>query len=367
MSSVPIPDPTPLTREELHGALNSLRELMEARLTAVDKASVLFREDMTRIPTDTDRQITQLKELHEEKMLGVDTVSKETTKFVNTLVSRLTVSAAESVLGARVEATTANDALQRLLEAAMAASTKLADVRFAAQEVAISKTETAISTAMSSAQMAIDAAASSATAALVEVNAKSIMRYESGLAAAAAAELKLGERMESLRQLIDLRARMSETAVEKANEANEKRFESVNEFRTTLSDQARDFVTVAVLDARTSQLESLISGQDRLIRDLGTSTTTAITGLGTRITQRETAEASRREAKTDDHLTIGSVMGIIGGITAVLTFIAFMVFGTVGHGSSREPPVSAVAENAKRLDDLGARLDALQRNQSAVK
>lgn len=57
------PDPTPLTTLQLQREVASLKELVFTRLDAMDKAMELFNANITRVPTDTDKQISHLKEL----------------------------------------------------------------------------------------------------------------------------------------------------------------------------------------------------------------------------------------------------------------------------------------------------------------
>jgi hypothetical protein len=68
---VPIPDPTTLTTEQLSRELSGLREILTTRLDAMDRAAVLLNENVTRVPTDTDKQISHLKELHEERFSSI--------------------------------------------------------------------------------------------------------------------------------------------------------------------------------------------------------------------------------------------------------------------------------------------------------
>jgi hypothetical protein len=58
-------DPTILTTRQLVREIASLKELIFTRLDGMDKAISLFNENITRVPTDTDKQIQHLKELHE--------------------------------------------------------------------------------------------------------------------------------------------------------------------------------------------------------------------------------------------------------------------------------------------------------------
>ena len=69
--SRPVPDPTLLTTQQLLREMSNLREVIFTRLDAMDKAMDLFRENITRVPTDVDKQVGHLKALHEEKFMGV--------------------------------------------------------------------------------------------------------------------------------------------------------------------------------------------------------------------------------------------------------------------------------------------------------
>src|SRR5580658_2581696 len=68
---VPVPDPTLLTTEQLARGLTSLRELLEARIAAVEESAHHRYEDLRRVPTETDRQVAHLKELFNEKLGSV--------------------------------------------------------------------------------------------------------------------------------------------------------------------------------------------------------------------------------------------------------------------------------------------------------
>lgn len=70
-SSTPVPDPTLLTTEQLRLGLNNLRELLETRLTAMDKATDLFSANAARASIEADKQINHLKELHDERFRSI--------------------------------------------------------------------------------------------------------------------------------------------------------------------------------------------------------------------------------------------------------------------------------------------------------
>jgi hypothetical protein len=71
--SRPVPDPTRLTMEALQREASSLKELVFTRLTAMDKAVELFANNLNRVPTDVDKQVGNLKDLHNERFNRVDT------------------------------------------------------------------------------------------------------------------------------------------------------------------------------------------------------------------------------------------------------------------------------------------------------
>jgi hypothetical protein len=75
--SRPVPDPTLLTTEGIRREVGMLRELLETRLDGMDRAMALFQENITRVPTDVDKQVGHLKALHEEKFLSIEVQFRE--------------------------------------------------------------------------------------------------------------------------------------------------------------------------------------------------------------------------------------------------------------------------------------------------
>src|ERR1043165_1319156 len=68
----PIPDPTLLTTQQLQREISALKEIIFTRLDANDKAVQLLHEDVTRVPTDTDKAIAHLRELHDERFESIE-------------------------------------------------------------------------------------------------------------------------------------------------------------------------------------------------------------------------------------------------------------------------------------------------------
>jgi hypothetical protein len=82
-----------------------------------------------------------------------------------------------------------------------------------------------------------------------------------------ALEMLIDAKLTTLRTIIDLHAEKSVTllassdrAISKAEVATEKRFESVNEFRQTLSDQTKTFISKVEFEALRDTANTRISG-----------------------------------------------------------------------------------------------------------
>ena len=80
---MPVPDPTKLTTEQLRRELATLREIIETRLNAMDRATelasaqaVVAREELaqvrTRVRQETAAELGQLRELLEARLEGMD-------------------------------------------------------------------------------------------------------------------------------------------------------------------------------------------------------------------------------------------------------------------------------------------------------
>jgi hypothetical protein len=59
-------------RHDLEVKVRGLRRTIETRLDGMDKATDLLARDLRSVPTDTDKQVLQLKLLHEEKFRGLE-------------------------------------------------------------------------------------------------------------------------------------------------------------------------------------------------------------------------------------------------------------------------------------------------------
>jgi hypothetical protein len=115
-----------------------------------------------------------------------------------------------------------------------------------------------------------------------------------------AVESRANLRFEAMKAQVEAAFASSQRAIDKADEATEKRFEGVNEFRAALSDQATRFVTTETLASLGDKLEASI---DRNREDLNT--------LATRIDLRQGQDVGSK-------LTWGSVMAVIAAIGTIV-------------------------------------------------
>jgi hypothetical protein len=77
MSGPPSPSDHPAWRSNVDDKIASLRDIMDARLNAMDRASVVLADNVNRVPTLLDRETSRLTELFDEKFASTQTQFKE--------------------------------------------------------------------------------------------------------------------------------------------------------------------------------------------------------------------------------------------------------------------------------------------------
>src|ERR1700686_3585823 len=102
----------------------------------------------------------------------------------------------------------------------------------------------------------------------------------------------------ALREYVDIRFDAQQKAVDKAEAAADKRFESVNEFRKQLGDQSNTFLTRAEYDQAHKALDDKSTGLSKNLQG-------QVTDLTTRIAAIEGHSASSTS-------TWGYIIGVIG-------------------------------------------------------
>jgi hypothetical protein len=207
VGSVPVPDPTKLTTDAVTAAtdqwrrdMSSLRELLEARLSAMDKATELLAATVGRVPSETDKQVTALKDLLGARIDGMDQATKILAENVHLIPSDLdrAVRAAMEILRREIqnvesvslekftaiEGTFASNALA--LTAALAAQKEAAAETNKSNTLAISKSEQATKETILA--NAAQVAAGQASQAAISADLKDrVVRIESGGVAMAGA------------------------------------------------------------------------------------------------------------------------------------------------------------------------------------
>ncbi len=126
-------------------------------------------------------------------------------------------------------------------------------------------------------------------------------------------EMLSEQRFQSMKEQVAAAFDSSQRAIDKADEATEKRFEGVNEFRAALSDQATRFVTNDQLSALADKLQASI---ERNREDLD--------ALSKRIDLREGAISGSR-------LTWGSMAALVAGVGTIIAIIAVLASYLANH------------------------------------
>jgi hypothetical protein len=134
---VPSMDPSELTTSQLYREIASLKEVVYTRFDAMDKAIELFQDNLTRVPTDVDKQVGNLKELHNEKFASVQIQLHERTLRVDqtTHDSKMAVDAAlqaakEAVTKSEMVTMKQIDSILTLVNSSNAAQTdKIDDIK----------------------------------------------------------------------------------------------------------------------------------------------------------------------------------------------------------------------------------------------
>lgn len=275
MDSRPVPDPTNLTTQQLHIAVNNLREIMEIRFQGMDKAVVLLQDYANRVPT-----IGEINNLHGAKIENLE--KRLDHKYVE--------SAAE---------------IEHVREIQDAHLSKI-DQQFRDQTsstaLALTAADKAIANAFTAAEKAV---------------AKAELAAEKGYLEAQISALKeaFGVQIKSQKDAVDAALAASDKAVQKAEVANEKRFESVNEFRATLADQQRDLATKSEVNLRFKSLEDRINAVVEDARELKGKSLGAV---------------AAREVQIDNR---GLIFGIIGALIGIGALIMTIVVNVIRVGN----------------------------------
>jgi hypothetical protein len=130
----PTIDPTLLTTQQLLREMANLKEVIFTRLDGMDRAIVLFNENITRVPTDTDKQIVRLRELvferfkvQDQKFDSVQTQFVERDKRTDQLSLADKTAVAAALQAAKEAVGKQQDASDKAITKSETVTTKLID------------------------------------------------------------------------------------------------------------------------------------------------------------------------------------------------------------------------------------------------
>ena len=155
-----------------------------------------------------------------------------------------------------------------------------------------------------------DPAAGTSSATDVSLREYVAAHLETIIALIEAAERRSDMRFEAMDKQVKAAFESSQRAIDKADQATEKRFEGVNEFRSALSDQATRFVTNDQLHAMGDKLES---ASQRNREDIGK--------LTTRMNLREGEDTGSRLTYANMAVLLGVTGGVIGTIIVLVNVL----------------------------------------------
>jgi hypothetical protein len=199
-------DPTKLTTDAVNAAveisrreLAAVRELLETRLSAMDRATELLAATVGRVPSETDKAVSALKDLLGARIDGMDTATRlladqvnqvptETDKRISALRAILVgeiknVSDVSLEKFAAVDGTFASNALA--LTAALAAQEKAVAEQNKSNSLAIDKSERATKETIAANAAQASAGLQSQAATIADVKER-VVRIETGGVAARA-------------------------------------------------------------------------------------------------------------------------------------------------------------------------------------
>ncbi len=67
-----ITDPSSLTTQQLWREIASLEKLLSNKIASIEKSIDVAHQDLVRVPTEVDKAVKTLKDLHDEKFSGIE-------------------------------------------------------------------------------------------------------------------------------------------------------------------------------------------------------------------------------------------------------------------------------------------------------
>jgi hypothetical protein len=156
----PVPDPTLLTTQQLLREMGALRELLESRLDAMDRAATVLSETVNRTPTAIQTAVANMEAVYTERFAGVQSKFDERGHTFDVRFHGIAQQFAER----DVRTGQAQQASDQALNAALQAAKELVNAQGEASAAAAVKSETSftkqidqIGTIISTLEKALDA------------------------------------------------------------------------------------------------------------------------------------------------------------------------------------------------------------------
>jgi hypothetical protein len=313
----PIPDPTALTTAavdqataEYRRALASLRELLETRLSAMDKATELLAATVGRVPSEMDKAISGMKELIDTRLKAMDQANEllatGVTKDLNSLQEILTgeVSKVQAVSIERYENIRQGLVdVQALLDGKIRTVQDVAQEKFTAIEGTFASNALALTAALAAQK---EAAAEQNKSNTLAINKSEQATKEASLANQAQTTNSLASQAATI---ADLRSRLDALAsiVVPRNETDA--------WRTTL--------TTKVDEGLRNLTERLVALELRLQSRLDLGSGTAAGAAGQRL-----------ESRADEGLNQGGInnrLVVLGVAVSVIVIVVNIVIALIIH------------------------------------
>jgi hypothetical protein len=149
-------NPSQITQAAIGKAIDAAVAVVTARIDAMQKAQDLFQADLTRVPTTVDRQVTGLRELLEQRFLGIE---KEAMNFRDGLAARHAAVKEET------------NTLKELISEKIQALASVVNERFTAVAAQFSERDTRTDQRAGDTKLAVDAAFAAAKEATAKIEA----------------------------------------------------------------------------------------------------------------------------------------------------------------------------------------------------
>ena len=141
LPNIPSPDPSQLTTAQIHEAIVNSQALFDVRIKAVEDVHNIFREDLTRMPTLLDREVSRLQQVFNQHLAGMGNLFVE--KFSGVQIQLKERDERAKTLSDLIKESTKtlSDANEKALSAALKTQLEAANSKSASDAIALDKSE----------------------------------------------------------------------------------------------------------------------------------------------------------------------------------------------------------------------------------